>query len=71
MYDHFMTDKWTYDKMVALEKSDEFWPELLTFLEKSEVREGYLFYTKLTGERRIRDSNLRTVKLLSPDKNDK
>ena len=63
MYDHFMTDKWTFRSMDAL-KGKELGAELLTFLNKKEAGEGYRFYTKLKMEKRIQDSNKRTQELL-------
>ncbi len=64
MYDHFIKDKkWTYEKMDAL-KGKELGAELLTFLDKTEAGEGYRFYTRLKIEKRIQESNERTLKLL-------
>ena len=57
--------------MTKLRDSDKFFPEFLTFLEKSEVKEAYLFYTSLQIEKRIQQSNKRTRELLGPSKGDK
>ncbi|RLD56643.1 MAG: hypothetical protein DRJ01_14960, partial [Bacteroidetes bacterium] len=40
MYNHFMTDKWTYDSMAAL-KGKALFTELSTFLTKENLKEGY------------------------------